>query len=99
MASTLSKLADDVAKDDGLRQKMQTDPEGALRQAAAAYQSDPAFYRIAIIGLMAIVVLVIVCAVVLQLVGKGTLPDWISAIGTTVVGGVVGLFAPSPADK
>lgn len=29
---------------------------------------------------------------------KHSLPDWAAALGTTALGGLVGLFAPSPAD-
>jgi len=94
-ARTVAELAEQVKTDDALLQRMKTDPEAALR-AEAVYTSDQTFYRIAILGLIGIIFLVIVAAVVIQVADDAALPDWIAALATVALGGLVGLFAPSP---
>jgi uncharacterized membrane protein YhaH (DUF805 family) len=97
---SIMDLAKQAETDEALRNELKNDPEAALaKQAAAAYTSDPAFYRIAIIGLIGIIALVIVSAVVVQIWKDTGLSDWESALATTALGGLVGLFAPSPAGK
>jgi hypothetical protein len=100
---TVSELAAMVERDPKLAEEIKADPAGAL--ANHAYTTDPKFYRIAIIGLISIIVLVIIAALVIAMedTPQGqtakSLPDWISALATTALGGLVGLFAPSPTDK
>ena len=90
-------LAQEVATNPTLKSELKDDPEAALaKQAAAAYTSDPKFYRIAMIGLISIIVLVVVSAIVVQVWKGENLSDWISALATTALGGLVGLFAPPP---
>jgi hypothetical protein len=93
---TLNDLARQVQSDDALKEELKADPEAALAKQAAAYTQDPKFYRIAVVGLISIIALVIVSAVVVQIwKGKG-LSDWESALATTALGGLVGLFAQPP---
>jgi uncharacterized membrane protein YhaH (DUF805 family) len=101
MASkSIMDLAQQVETDEVLKNELKNDPEATLaKQAAAAYTSDPQFYRIAIIGLIGIIALVIVSAVVVQIWKDKSLSDWESALATTALGGLVGLFAPSPTGK
>lgn len=93
-ARTVAQLAEQVKTDEDLLARIKADPETAL--AAAAYTSDPKFYRIAIGGLIGIITLVIIAAVLVQVADDSELPDWIAALATTALGGLVGLFAPSP---
>jgi hypothetical protein len=90
-----------LEKDPQLAQEVKDDPAGAL--AKYAYTSDPKFYRMAIAGLIGIIVLVIVGAIAIELLSDSdsdkALPDWIAALATTALGGLVGLFAPSPSEK
>ena len=96
---TIEDLAEQVKTDDTLKQELKTDPEAALEKRAAAYISDPKFYRIAVGGLIGIIVLVVVCAVALDLWKDRDLSDWMSALATTALGGLVGLFAEPPSGK
>ena len=96
-ARSVSQLADQVKTDPQLRERIKADPEAVLREVA--YTTDPKFWRIAIGGLIGIIVLVIVAAVVVQVADDAALPDWIAALATTALGGLVGLFAPSPTDS
>lgn len=97
MAANLQDLAVRVQTDDAFKAEIKADPEAVLaKEAAAAYRTDPKFYRIAIVGLVLIIVLVIVSAIVVQIWKGENLSDWISALATTALGGLVGLFAPSP---
>jgi hypothetical protein len=93
-------LAKQVANDPQLKGELEKNPEATLaKQATAAYTSDTKFYRIAIIGLISIILLVTVCAVVVQIWKNQNISDWESALATTALGGLVGLFAPPPAGK
>ena len=99
MASkTVSELAEEAQQDPDLKAKLEADPVGTLEEhsEAPAFQNDAIFYRMAILGLIGIIVLVILAAVALQLATDETLPSWQSALATTALGGLVGLFAPSP---
>jgi di/tricarboxylate transporter len=90
-------LAQEVEANPALANEIRNDPATALaKQATAAYTTDRKFYRIAVIGLMGIIVLVIVSAVVVQVWKEQNISDWESALATTALGGLVGLFAPSP---
>jgi uncharacterized membrane protein YkgB len=96
-AKSVVDLAQEIQSNPALKTEMQADPEAALaKQAAAAYTSDPKFYRIAMIGLIGIIILVVASAIVVQVWKGETLSDWVSALATTALGGLVGLFAPPP---
>lgn len=100
---TVAELARQVQDDEVLKERIRADPVAAL--ADAAYVSDPKFYRIAIGGLIGIIVLVLLGTFLAEVwaVPAGqqdkSLPDWVSAVATTALGGLVGLFAPSPVEK
>jgi uncharacterized membrane protein YhaH (DUF805 family) len=96
---TLNDIAQQVQTDDAFKQELKDDPEAALAKQAAAYTSDPKFYRIAVGGLIGIIVLVILCAVVVQIWKDKNISDWESALATTALGGLVGLFAQPPSSK
>jgi hypothetical protein len=95
-SKALLDLAAQAQDDEVLKNELKSDPAGALVKQAAAFESDKTFYRIAIGGLIGLIALVIICAVVLQIWKGDDLSDWISALATTALGAVVGLFAPSP---
>lgn len=60
-----------------------------------AYYADEWFYRIIVIGLLAVVVLTIMSAIFL----KGIVPDYIVSLGSTAIGAVAGMLVPSPAGQ
>ena len=97
---TIASFADEVKKDPGLRDELAADPAGTL--AKYAYTGDRTFYRIAIYGLVGVVLIGLLGAIVLEVWAVGpdqprhSLPDWAAALATTALGGLVGLFAPSP---
>jgi uncharacterized integral membrane protein len=97
--ATLDKLADKVEASDTLREEIKTDPVATIRAQAVVFERDRAFYRIAIIGLIVIILLVVGGGIVAELwtVGTGqpkkSLPDGLLALGASALGGLVGLFA------
>ena len=99
-ARSVAQLASMVQQDPALADEMKADPAKTL--AKYAYASDQNFFRIAIVGLIAIIILIIVAAFVLEMVNvprgqpEKSLPDWIAALAPVALGGLVGLFAPSP---
>ena len=102
-AKSVAQLLEQVRKDPALEAKLKEDPVGALSDAA--YVSDPKFYRMAIGGLIALILLVAVGGLVAELweVGKGqpkkSLPDGVLAMGTTALGVFGGLFISPPTDR
>lgn len=60
---------------------------------------DTWIYRI-VVGSLALVVLsVVVGAMILTAYRLGPIPDVITALGSTALGAIAGLLAPSPASK
>lgn len=102
-AMSVAQLAEQVKNDPALAEKIKADPAGALSDAA--YVSDPKFYRMAIGGLIVVILIVVIGGFITELweVGKGqpkkSLPDGILALGTTALGVLGGLFITSPTDK
>src|ERR1044072_1443089 len=100
---TVAQLAEQVKNDPALASKIKEDPVSAL--TAAAYVSDPKFYRMAIGGLIALILVVAIGGVVVELWEDGkdepakSLPDGVLALGTTALGVLGGLFITSPNDK
>jgi hypothetical protein len=104
MDKALEALAEKVGSDPAFAQEMASDPAAALQSNTAqttvsgAFTTDVKFYRMAVGGLIGLILLVIVFAFVLEVGWNSkTLPDWIAALATTALGAVVGVFAPSPA--
>jgi uncharacterized integral membrane protein len=97
---TVADLVDSIKADSDLEQRIKSDPVQALSKLA--YTADKTFYRYAIVGLIIVILAVIVSAAVMGVwaVPEGndplSLPDGIIALGATAIGGLVGLFAPSP---
>lgn len=60
-----------------------------------AYHSDKWFYRFAIIVLGSLALITAISAIIL----KGAVPEVLVSLGSTAVGALVGLFAPSPASN
>ena|SRR5258707_14920449 len=69
-----------------------------LADKSVAYRGDVWFYRVVVGALGFAIVLSLVLAFVLILYDKSGL-DFFTAIGSASVGGLVGLFAPSPVSK
>ena len=61
--------------------------------AVPAYYGDKWLYRAAFLVLSSLAILTAVAVLV-----KGTVPEALVAIGSTAIGALVGLFAPSPLD-
>ena len=104
-AMSVAQLADKVEKDPDLAAKLKDDPHGTLREQAAAYVSDKQVSRMAIGGLIAVILLVVIGGFVTELwaVGanqpKKVLPDGLLALVTTALGVLGGLFISAPVDK
>lgn len=98
-ARTIQELSRDLQSDPQLEQEIKTNPKATLEREARAFTGDQKFYRIAIVGLITIILVVVVSAIVVQIWKGENLSDWISALATTALGGLVGLFAPSPSEK
>lgn len=104
-AMSVVQLAEKVQNDPALAAKLKEDPHGTLAAQAAAYVSDKQVYRMAIGGLIAVILLVVIGGFVTELwtVGanqpKKALPDGLLALGTTALGVLGGLFISSPTDK
>ena len=104
-AMSVAQLAEKVQNDPGLAAKLKEDPQGTLSEQAAAYTSDKQVYRMAIGGLIAVILLVVIGGFITELwaVGamqpKKALPDGLLALGTTALGVLGGLFISSPDDK
>lgn len=96
---SVEELVAAVESDPDMATEIQEDPVGTITafNEDPAYVSDPSFYRIAILGLIGIIAGVLVAAVLVLLFSDETVPDWMAAIAATALGGLVGLFAPSPA--
>ncbi|MEO1007631.1 MAG: hypothetical protein AAFX79_03635 [Planctomycetota bacterium] len=88
-----SALADELARNPDLVRRIQNDPESALRAITApAYSNDKVFYRLVVIGLLAVVIIALLFA---GLAENGTEPSQVvTAMGTTALGAVAGLLAP-----
>jgi hypothetical protein len=67
-------------------------------EKAKIYESDPWVYRIAIIVLGSLALIAAIGSIVL-VAGGSTTPEVLVALGSTAVGALVGLFAPSPSSK
>jgi len=93
-------------EDPGLMARLQTEanPLPILEETArkaelqTAWQGDKLLYRIAVIVLGTLTLIAAVGSIGLVAAGKTT-PEVLVALGSTAVGALVGLFAPSPAGK
>ena len=62
--------------------------------AVPAYYGDKWLYRAALLVLSTLAILTAVAVLI-----KGTVPEALVAIGSTAIGALVGLFAPSPLEN
>jgi uncharacterized membrane protein YbhN (UPF0104 family) len=60
-----------------------------------AYVGDEWFYRIIVIGLIAVIVLTILSSIF----HKGAVPDYIISLGSTAIGALAGLLVPTPGGR
>lgn len=96
------------AEDASLLARLTTDPNpiAVLQETASqaeaksepAYRADKMLYRIAVIVLGLLALLAAIGSIGLVAAGKTT-PEVLVALGSTAVGALVGLFAPSPTGK
>jgi len=81
-------------------QLLKDDPQKEIQKlrdeaVKPAYYGDKWLYRIAVIVLSSLAIITAISAIIL----KGTIPEALVALGSTAVGALVGLFAPSPTSK
>lgn len=93
----LRELAEEVARDEQLADRIQRDPAGELRRLSnePAYKSDVWVYRGVVAALGIAIVLAAAGAILLAVVGS-EVPELLIALGSAAVGALAGLLAPSP---
>ncbi len=93
-----SELAEQVAQDPELQERIKADPVTAIASLAAPLQSDVWIYRMVVGALGLSVLLAMIGSIVL---GYKNLPfpDASLALGSAAVGALAGLLAPSPASR
>jgi hypothetical protein len=93
-----SALAEKVAQDPALQEKIKADPVSAIANIVAPLQSDVWIYRMVVGALGLAILMAIIGAIILSVAGKA-IPDVLTALGSAAVGAVAGLLAPSPASR
>ena len=96
----LRTVAMRAASDPAYAQAVAADPVGELNKAAVQledpiYKSDKLIYRIVVIALAILVLTTAIGAIILQSINK-SIPDAVVALGSTALGALAGLLAPSP---
>jgi len=95
---SVRELADKVATDPDLQERLKEDPAGTIANLAAPLANDVWIYRIVVGALGLSVLLALGGAIVLAFTGQKT-PDVLTALGSAAVGALAGLLAPSPVNK
>ena len=104
----IGKIVDMLDNDPSVVEKIAKDPKGEIRRIAydvlreappSSLESDPMIYRFVVGILGSAVLLVVIGSLVLQLNGKIPIPEVLIAIGSTAMGALSGLLAPSPLTK
>ena len=93
-------LAQAVANDPQLAQRMSANPAETLTQLSAPpppLQSDKLIYRSVVWALGLAVLITLIGAIVLTAMKVQEVPQVLTAIGSAAVGALAGLLAPSPA--
>jgi len=91
---------DDLSKSDELKQKFIADPEKTIKDNANPLATDKWIYRSVVWALSAMVILCIVFTFVLFLNDNSKdAPQVIVAVGSTALGALAGLLAPSPKER
>ena len=90
---SIRELAEALPNQPDLVDKLKHDPAETLKQIAKppAYQHDRVFYRLAVAGLLVVVLGALVIA---GLAGKDDPNQLVTALGTGALGAVAGLLAP-----
>lgn len=92
----ISEVAGLVENDEALRNKLQNDPLGTLEtMAAMPLQTDVWIYRVIVFGLSLVTLSAVFAGVALAAYDKPT-PEGVIALGSTALGAIAGLLAPSP---
>ena len=91
-------LVKQIQNDPILAERMKTDPLGAIQHAdvGSVLASDKFIYRIVVSALSIISLIGVLGALILSFYGKDT-PPAVIALGSTALGALAGLLAPSPA--
>ncbi|HTG33927.1 MAG TPA: hypothetical protein VLB76_13440 [Thermoanaerobaculia bacterium] len=92
---TVSELATKVANDPALEAEMKQDPAGTLARIATPIP-DTFVYRVVVSSLGLAILISLLGAIALWWIGKTTIPELLTAIGSAAVGALAGLLAPSP---
>jgi hypothetical protein len=89
----VSEVVDAAANNPALKAQLENDPIGTL--SALPLQSDVWIYRVVVGALGFVAITAIVGGLVLAAYGKTT-PEGVIALGSTALGAIAGLLAPSP---
>ncbi len=105
-------VVDLILNTPGMLRQIEENPEDtlkALAEQATKYLPTPAFvsdswvYRVVVISLGVVAILAaggaIFLSIKLQATETGDIPDVITALGSTAIGGLVGLISPSPTSR
>ncbi len=84
--------------DPEFKRKMVEDPEGTLQEIAMPLQTDVWIYRVVVIALALVALTAIASGVMLAMYDKST-PEGVIALGSTALGAIAGLLAPSPSRR
>lgn len=92
----VSDVAAAAQADPEFRKKLEDDPVTTMQTLAALpLQSDVWIYRIVVAALAAVAMIAICGGIALAVYGKNT-PEGVIALGSTALGAIAGLLAPSP---
>lgn len=92
----IQELASAMEADPGLKAKMVENPVGTLGTLSAMpLQTDVWIYRYVVLALGSIALIAILGGLTLAFFGK-TSPEGVIALGSTALGAIAGLLAPSP---
>jgi hypothetical protein len=110
VTALLEKKVDELAEDKTISEEAVSKLKEATKESAtegkkeadaeniAAYFRDKEFYRGVLIILGAAVIIATIGGLALSFNGKD-IPQFIVAVGTTALGAIAGILAPSPAQK
>jgi hypothetical protein len=92
---SVRELAEKIAQDSTLENKIKADPAGVIASLAAPLQSDVWIYRI-VVGAMGLTILIALLGAIVLKAWGADIPDVLTALGSAAVGALAGLLAPSP---
>lgn len=92
----VSEVAAAAQADPEFRKKLEDDPMTTMQTLASLpLQSDVWIYRIVVAALAAVAMIAICGGIALAVYGRTT-PEGVIALGSTALGAIAGLLAPSP---